>query len=248
VASRKEEKERLRAERLAAEGREAAEERRKRMIGLGVAGVLTLAAIAVVAFVIAGSGGGGSGSGNAHIVNVAGATTTARATPDDRVGTKTQPGPLVTNLDEAAKVAKCKVSNPPDEGNNHLGPKDPTPKYKTNPPTSGNHDPVPLADGAYLTMPPPRNLVHTMEHGRVEIQYSSKLPVAEQLKLKGVFDESFQVMVLFPNEEMPYQVAATAWDHALLCKKYNDQVLDAIRAFRDTYRGNGPEPPGTQPA
>lgn len=246
MASRKEQKEQLRAQRLEAEASEASEARRKRIVGIGIAGAMAAAAVAVIVVVVA-SSGGGSGSGAAHIVNVAGATTTSRATPDDRTGTKTTPGALAANLDGAAKAAKCMVFNPKDEGNSHLSADQPTPKYKTNPPTSGNHDPVPQADGAYLTEPDPRHVVHTMEHGRVEVQYAPSLPVADQLVLKGVFDESFNFMLLFPNATMKFQVAAAAWDHYIGCPKYNDKVPDAIRAFRDTYRGNGPEPTSTQP-
>jgi hypothetical protein len=40
---------------------------------------------------------------------------------------------------------------------------------------------------------------------------------------------------------MPYAVAATAWTHLVGCPKYSPAVLDVLRNFRDTYRGNGPE-------
>jgi hypothetical protein len=246
MASRKERKEQLRAERMAAEQTEAAAERRKRTIGIGIAGVLAAALVAVIVLVVA-SGGGGAGSGAAHIANVGGITTTSRATPDDRTGTKTTPGPLATNLQAAAKAAKCKVVNPPDEGNTHLAADQPTPKYKTDPPTSGNHDPVPQADGAYMTDPPSRHFVHSLEHGRIEIQYAPGLSAVDQLALKGVFDEAFEFMLMFPNRTMKWQVAASAWDHYIGCPNYNDRVPDAIRAFRDTYRGNGPEPTSSQP-
>jgi len=54
-------------------------------------------------------------------------------------------------------------------------------------------------------------------------------------------------MLLFPNNNMPFEVAATSWDHLLGCKTYNNKVLDAIRAFRNTYRDKRPEPASTQP-
>jgi hypothetical protein len=40
---------------------------------------------------------------------------------------------------------------------------------------------------------------------------------------------------------MPYDVAVTAWTNIAACPTYNEGVLDVIRNFRDTYRGNGPE-------
>ena len=49
-------------------------------------------------------------------------------------------------------------------------------------------------------------------------------------------------MLLFPNPEMPYEVAATAWTQLMGCKSYEGAAtLDAIRDFRDAYRGQGPE-------
>ena len=41
-----------------------------------------------------------------------------------------------------------------------------------------------------------------------------------------------------PN--MPFAVAATAWDHQLGCPTMNPKVFDAIRAFRDEYIDKGP--------
>ena len=82
-----------------------------------------------------------------------------------------------------------------------------------------------------------------MEHGRIEIQYSPELSEADQLALKGVFDERPDGILMFPNSEMPYDVAVTAWTQLLGCPKYDGAAtLDAVRDFRDTYRGLGPEP------
>ena len=50
-------------------------------------------------------------------------------------------------------------------------------------------------------------------------------------------------MLLFPNPEMPYDVAVTAWTQLMGCDKLRGRAtLDAIRDFRDTYIGLGPEP------
>ena len=250
MPTRREERERLREIRKEAEQREAAEQRRKLILGYGVAGVL--AAAVVIGILVVVLAGGGGAKGNAHIVSlgVGSVTTTQDLKPDERVGIRSRPGPLATaaKLPQAAKAAGCVLRNPPDEGNTHLLPSQPTPKYKSNPPTSGNHDPVPLANGAYdAPITNFRHAVHTLEHGRIEVEYQPSLPVTEQLKLKGVIDEDFRNMVLFQNPTMPWQVAAAAWDHYLGCKAYNGKVPDAIRAFRDTYRDRGPEPDTAQP-
>ena len=48
-------------------------------------------------------------------------------------------------------------------------------------------------------------------------------------------------LLLFENgTNMPFAVAATAWDHQLGCPTMNPQVFDAIRAFRDEYIDKGP--------
>jgi hypothetical protein len=248
MASRKEEKERLRKERLAAERRQASTGQRRLLVGYAVAGVLAAAVVVGIVVVIAsGSGGGGGGSGDfpeaAHIDTQQGFAPTFGVEPDGREGTA--PPPIQqARLEVAAKQASCDLRlNLPDEGNNHLSPNEPTPKYDTNPPTSGDHDPQPQADGAFAEEPESRHFVHSIEHGRIEIQYSPDLPEEDQLALKGVFDEDSNGMLMFPNPDMPYEVAATAWTQLLGCKKYDGQAtLDAIRDFRDTYRGQGPEP------
>ena len=59
MATRKEEKERLRAQRLEAERQEATSARKRLLLGYGLAGFLTAAVLAGIVVVIA-SGGGGS--------------------------------------------------------------------------------------------------------------------------------------------------------------------------------------------
>lgn len=251
MASRREEKERLRQIREEAEKREASEQRRKLLLGYAVAGVLAAAVVIGIVLVVIGSSDDAA-SGNSHLVGtgVGLSTTTMDLDLDEREGTKTKPGSLAgpDKLTQAAKAAKCVLRNPPEEGNTHLLPSQNTPKYKSDPPTSGDHDPIPLANAVYRSpIPTFRNALHTLEHGRVAILYKTDLPDAQQLKLKGVVDEDFRDVIMFPWEKMQWEVAADAWGHYLGCRAYNDKVLDAIRAFRDTYRDNGPEPSSVQP-
>ena len=58
-------------------------------------------------------------------------------------------------------------------------------------------------------------------------------------------------MVLVPRSNMPYQVAASAWNREpepngtgrlLVCERMTPEVFDALRTFRDEHRSNGPEP------
>jgi hypothetical protein len=247
MASRKEEKERLRAQRLAAERASQSGGRARLMAGYVVAGVLALAVIVGLVAVVTSGGGGGSGAcSNAHIQNTG---SFSGLTPDCRKGTP--PPPLqFADLQISAQKAGCELRlNLPDEGNTHVSNSTPV-QYRTTPPTSGNHNPVPISDGAYTTPMSAnpqtngmniRDEVHAMEHGRIEIHYKPSLPESEQLALKGVFDQNPDGMLLYPDPNMPYDVAVTAWTEMAVCQHYNPLVLDVIRNFRDTYRGNGPE-------
>jgi hypothetical protein len=246
--SSKTEREKRRAERLAAEQAAAASERRRLMLGYIVAGALTLAVIVGLVIVISSGGGDDTAQVNgqdipdaAHIQVNSGFL--HDVTPDGRVGT---PPPELKqgDLQLAAKEAGCELQlDLPNEGSTHITKESEIPDYKTNPPTSGNHNPEQLADGAYGEMPEPWWFVHSMEHGRIEIQYSPDLPEKDQLALKGVFDQRPDGVLLFPNSDMPYDVAVTAWSQLMGCPKYEGAAtLDAIRDFRDTYIGLGPEP------
>jgi hypothetical protein len=244
MATRKEEKERLRQERIAAERREASDARRRLLLGYFVAGALGAIVLAgIVVAILSGGGGGEEAEVNeaAGIDPSTGFIVPEDITPDEREGTP--PPPIEqAELAKAAEAAGCEVElGLPEEGNTHLRPNEDPPKYETDPPTSGDHSVEHLADGAYLDYPDPINFVHSMEHGRIEIQYDPKLAEDEQLALKGVFDDDPEGMLLFPNPEMPYAVATTAWTNMMVCDRYDPAVVDAIRAFRDSFRGQGPE-------
>jgi len=248
MASRKEEKERLRAQRLAAERAAQSSGRRRLLAGYFVAGLLALAVVAGLVVVITGGGGGSAAAdacSNAHVQNTG---SFSGLEPDCREGT-TPPPLQYADLAISAQKAGCQLKlDLPDEGNTHVPDSNPV-HYDTVPPTSGNHNPVPISDGAYTTPvtsdtskhPNIRNEVHSMEHGRIEIHYKPGLPENEQLALKGVFDDDSPGMLLYPDPDMPYDFAVTAWTNEVVCPHYNPIVLDVIRNFRDTYRGNGPE-------
>ena len=237
--------EREEAERLQAE---AAERRKRLLIAISLIVVLVLA-IAVILLVASSDnpgpeeGGGSAATGDAFIEPLSGSDN--GVAPDERAGPP-PPDLAEGDLEKAAAAAGCELKlDLPDEGNTHLTPDQPPPQYKTNPPTSGDHiaPPMQQADGAYAGPPEAVNYVHSLEHGRVAIHYSPYLAEDDQLALKGVFDEDPAGMLLFPNPDMPYAVAATGWTQLMGCQEFEGAVtLDAIRDFRDIYRGNGPEP------
>jgi hypothetical protein len=167
-------------------------------------------------------------------------------TPDERAGTA--PGPVkVHDLASAAKQAGCDPRlRLHDEGHEHIPAGSPTPDYRTKPPTSGAHvePPFQQADGAYSETPAEIDFVHSLEHGRLEIQYSPDLPEGDQLALKGLFETMYGATLLFPNDNMPYEIAATTWTNLLGCPTYKGGItLDAIRDFgKATWGRYGGEP------
>jgi hypothetical protein len=244
------ERERLREERIAAEENEKQSGRNRLLIGYAVVSTVVIA-VAVLVFVLVSGGDDSSTSGKtdeggAHINANQQMGQTNGVEPDERAGVLPPP-PKVTEIKAAAQKANCELRlKLADEGNTHLPKGTEPPNYKTSPPTSGNHVEAPYqqADGAYSEAPDPLNFVHSLEHGRMEIQYSPDLPEQAQLELKGLYDTMYGASLLFPNDEMVYEVAATTWTNLLACREYKGAAtLDAIRAFgKETWGKYGGEP------
>jgi hypothetical protein len=243
MADRKEERERLREAREEREQEQARSQRSRVIIGYALAGLIGLVVVAGIVVLIASSGGSGDSS-EAHVSQGSGSTNGIQL--DERSG-PVPPKVKVTDLKQAAKQAHCDLRlRLKDEGHTHIPVGSPTPDYKTNPPTSGNHvvPPFQQADGAYSEMPVEIDMVHSLEHGRMEIQYSPDLPEKDQLALKGMYDTLYGGTLMFPNDKMPYEVAATTWTNLLGCDKYEGAItLDAIRDFgKATWGKYGGEP------
>jgi len=238
---REEERERLRQAREERESSRAKAGKRRLVAVYAVAGVVGLAVVGGIVAVIASSSGG---SGDSHINQGSGSTNGVK--PDEREGTA-PPAVQVANLKQAANRAGCTLRLMlRDEGHEHIAPTAATPGYETDPPTSGPHAEAPFqqADGAYSEMPGEIFLVHSLEHGRLQIQYSPELPEEDQLALKGLYDTLYGGALFFPNSNMDYEVAATAWTNLLGCPEYKGAItLDAIRDFgRQVWGKYGGEP------
>lgn len=220
MAHRQEEKERRKRERLEREAAAAAAAKRKRLLQI-IGGVVVAAAI-VVGVVLAAAGGG------------------------DDAGR-----PSEDELKSAATAAGCdyrafaeEVSNP------HLASDTETfDEYESNPPTSGMHRPTPAQDGLYPpgSEPDVENWVHTLEHGRVLLQYRPGAADAATA-LRRVYEEpvldsgaSYHMLLMRNNSKMPFRAAAVAWRHHIGCPDARPAALDAIRLFRDRWVDKAPE-------
>ena len=231
MSSRQEEKQRRKAEREAAEAEAARTATRKGRLRLALGGLVALAAIVIAVLVVSGASDDGEGSAG------------------DPVTSTQIPAQKETNLKTAAEAARCELKTSPSEGRDHTT--DATKwRYKTNPPTSGTHDPVASEEGLYeaSNSPPLGMAVHALEHGRINIQYKPGTPKATIDKLETLGSEKlsfgtegYHTLVFENTSKMDAAVAATAWTQSLSCPAMNDGVYDAIRAFRTEYTDKGPE-------
>ncbi|WP_354699868.1 hypothetical protein DSM112329_00126 [Paraconexibacter sp. AEG42_29] len=232
MSSRQEEKAARKAEREAQEAQAAKAAATSKRIQLVFGVVLVIAILGGAGALIASSGGGGESTGTVEEGGI-----------DAKVAI---PPVKITELAPAAKAAGCVLSSPEIEGSNHVTGEV---TYKTNPPTSGDHNEIPATDGIYAAgnEPAKENYVHSLEHGRIEIQYPPGTPVktVNQLETLGSEElngsDAYHVLVFQNNTGMKPKVAAAAWGQLLACPAMNDQVFDAIRAFRKDYTDKGPE-------
>jgi hypothetical protein len=237
VSHRRDQKEALRRERELRAQQARAAEQRKKMVGYGIASAIGIAVVVVVILLVAGGGNAGSGPGNGGSVFPDGGSF---------------PKQTVFEVGPAAKAAGCELQTKKGSGvATHTTDLATRVKYNTNPPTTGKHYQIPADDGIYGKAPQDEQLVHNMEHGRVIFWVKPTLPKNQRADITAlVQDDSYQ-MVLVPRSNMPWAVAATAWDadpapggtgELLLCKDVNDKTFDALQAFRDEHRSQGPEP------
>ena len=234
MASRQEEKEARRQERMERERKEAASAARKKRLQLVGGGVLAVVAIAAVVIAIVAAAGGGDSEKEASAPS-SGAAASVKLPPQE-----------TSDVEAAAKAAGCTLTHPEYEGAGHEE-KDFKPSdYKTNPPTSGTHFPDWYDDGVYEpgTTPQLGMLVHTLEHGRINVQYkpgTSKEDVAKLEALLAEQNDGYHMLLYENTTGMDAAIAATAWTQSLTCPAMNDKVFDAIRTFRARYIDKGPE-------
>jgi len=235
MSSRIDEKERRKAERLEAQRQAEQAAARVRLLQIAGGVVVAVAIVVTLIIVLSTAGGGSSTSGSSANSPVA----------QDIKGI-TLPAAKLKDLKQAAAAAGCTVTKYPIEGRSHVTT---LVTYKANPPTSGNHNGVPAADGVYdpANAPAKENFVHSLEHGRVEYQYAPGTPPAEVKQLEALWNEQvmgtpgYKQLLFQNNTKMGFAVAATAWGESIGCKTFGPKIFDALRDFRIAYLDKGPE-------
>ena len=235
MASRKEQKEKLRREREEREAAARAAERRRRMVGYGAGGGVVAIVVVVLLVVLAAGGGDGGGGGGGDLLPGGGEI----------------PDPKITDLEEAADAAGCELRSVRAKSREHTGDLAESITYDTKPPTSGKHYEIPKEDGAYEEAPDAKELVHSMEHGRIVVWFKRTLPRSDRANLQALFEEDEYQVILTPDTTgMKYAVAATAWNalpqpngtgRLLGCPSIKPEMYDALRDFKEEHRSNGPE-------
>lgn len=196
------------------------------MLLYGFAASGALALVVVIAIVFAGGGGSGSGKGVAAAMKTAGCTFKTV----DAVVPKGQPihvASLTKKLD-----------------------------WNTFPPSNGQHYPNWAVWGFYTEAVNPRMVVHNLEHGGIVLWWGPETPKAQVDKLNSLYSEDPIGMFGTPIAGLGSKVAVSAWTgdvtrygrdnyygkgHVATCPRYDDATAKAFTAFRDAYRGKGPE-------
>jgi len=128
--------------------------------------------------------------------------------------------------------------------------------WNTNPPSNGPHYPSWAVWGFYSEPVNPRRVVHNEEHGGVVYWWGTQVPKSTVTKLREIYDEESTGTFGTPFANFGSKVAITAWTgnpaqygrngnfgqgHVATCLNFDDDTAKAFRAFRDAYRGKGPE-------
>ena len=120
-------------------------------------------------------------------------------------------------------------------------------KYNTDPPSNGKHYYSPAIWDFYTTPANPIQVVHNQEHGGVILWWGNKVPSSTIDQMRAFYSSSPNGMLGTPLARLGSKVAITAWTappaglgegHVAVCPTFNET---AFKAFRNAYRGQGPE-------
>ena len=127
--------------------------------------------------------------------------------------------------------------------------------WSTSPPSGGAHYPLWAIWGFYTTTVNPRQVVHNEEHGGVILWWGPKVSSATVDQLHAFYNQQPIGVFGTPYATLGDKIAMTAWTggdpgkayyvkgyygmgHIAICSSFNQK---AFAAFRDAFRGKGPE-------
>ena len=112
------------------------------------------------------------------------------------------------------------------------------------PPTSGAHSGVWAHWGFYDQAVPYSHVVHNMEHGGVIVHYGSGVSAANIEALKTFWRDEPAYVIVTPDGSPSFPkdgVVVTSWQRWMVCKPFKASQVAALKTYRDTFRGAGPE-------
>jgi hypothetical protein len=201
------------------------------LMGAGLVGIVVLA-IALIVVLSGGAGGGGN------------------VTEGD-----------VTNVRSAMTAAGCTLeSKQASADQQHMSEADQIVTYPTFPASSGIHNPTTSIWGNYRLPVDPRQAIHNLEHGGIAIWYGPDISTADREALDRFYDEDKNGMIISPirdpyprvrypeHQKLGSKIAVTVWTgnsetsegtvYIATCPSFDQK---AFAAFRDAFRGKGPE-------
>jgi len=92
--------------------------------------------------------------------------------------------------------------------------------YPTVPPTSGDHNPVPIDPGIYRSPAPLGGAVHLLEHGGV-IAWTNDLSAADQKAVESTVaaeaEKGYYQLAVIENPDLEVPLALSSWDALQRC-------------------------------
>ena len=161
------------------------------------------------------------------------------------------------------RAAGCKFTTAKATSRQHVTSLAAENKYHTTPPSNGSHYYSPAVWGFYTTPANPVQVVHNEEHGGVILWWGSKVPQSTIDQLRSFYDSSPNAILVTPIENAtpgitypPHKapgsnIYLSAWTTEIkdgtptngknviaTCPRFDEK---AFTAFRDQFRGKGPE-------
>lgn len=109
--------------------------------------------------------------------------------------------------------------------------------YNSNPPTSGDHWPVPLSWGFYDAVVADEQAVHNLEHGGIWISYKD---IDDQTKkeLKALAEQYNQAVIVTSRPKNDSRIAVASWGRLMKLDEFNRAKIEN---FIKTHLNKSPE-------